>query len=157
MKWGDVVRSGCWTEWPGLPPRLTEPELLAALDFPDATRGSARLGRQRLERVEAGEDRYWLEDETVKLVELVDPPSELPALELLAALGPAERETSGRHMRFDASTVEHVYPARGLSVTVAHGFDTPEAFIAQVLLFAPTDLTRFVTELGGNDRPGPGH
>ena len=42
-------------------------------------------------------------------------------------------------------------------MTVGHSFDTPDAFIAQVLLFAPTDLTRFVTELGGNDRPGPAH
>ena len=49
----------------------------------------------------------------MKLVELVDPPSELAAGELLAALGPAEREAPGRHMRFDASTVEHVYPRAG--------------------------------------------
>jgi hypothetical protein len=160
MSWKDVLREGRWADWPGLPADLTEPQLLDVVDFPSATRERARLGWQRLQRVQAGENRYWLEGDIVKLVELVNPPNELTPDELRERLGRAERESAGRHQRFDATTWENVYPARGIALTVASSIDEPERFapfVAQVLLFAPTDLTSFVTVLGGNDKPGPAH
>jgi hypothetical protein len=160
MSWQDALREGRWTEFEGLPPDLTESQLLAAVDFPAPTRSSARLGWSRLQRVESGENRYWLEEDIVKLVELVDPPSELSPDALREQLGRGDREGPGRHRRFDATTWEYVYATRGLALTVASSFDEPAAFVpfvAQVALFAPTDLTGFVTELGGNDRGGPAH
>jgi hypothetical protein len=97
-------------------------------------------------------------DGRVVLVQLEDPPCAPPPVELLARLGPADRRGDGRWLRFDATTVEHVYAARGLSLTVAESYVEPPAFepyLAAVLLFSPTDMTRFVVDLGGNERPGP--
>lgn len=155
MSWAEIARAGRWSEWTGLP-ELTEAELRAGLGLALGTRASVRLGRERLELVTCGPTRYWLDGDQVRLVELVEPASP-PAVELLAALGPASREGPGRHRRLDSSTDEHVYPERGLAVTVAHTFDDAPPFVAQVLLFAPTDLTGFVVELGGNDRAGPAY
>lgn len=160
MTWGETARAGRWTDWPGLPEQLDEATLARELGLAGRPRErtGTMLGRRRRDVVKAGNARYWLEGPNVVLVELVDPPSELPAGELLAALGPSERKGAGRYRRIGATTTEHVYPRRGLAVTTAASYDDPPGFdpyVAQVLLFAPTDLRTFVLERGGDDRGWP--
>lgn len=162
-RWAEAARSGDWTAWPGLPARLAEAGLLAALgrDPGPHPRGTARLGSRQREVVELDGLRYWLDaddDDAVVLVELVDPPCDRPPAALLEALGEPDRSGAGRYRRFGATTTEHVYAGRGLSLTVAESYDEPpgfEPFLAAVLLFPPSDLRTFVLELGGNDRGGP--
>ena len=181
--WAEVVRSGTWTAFRGLPARLTEAELLAGLgrdpagdlapaSSPPVTmppvssptepspppRRPALLGSRQRDLVELDGLRYWLDAANVVLAELEDPSSALAPAELVAALGPSDREGAGRHRRFGATTTEHVYAGRGLALTVAESYDEPpafEPFVAAVQLFAAADLRTFVLELGGNDRGGP--
>jgi hypothetical protein len=164
VTWGEAAREGRWTDWPGLPARLDRATRARELRLPggDHEPEPAMLGRRRRRAVDLGRARYWLNGDgvgaNVDLVELVEPPSSRPPAELLAALGPPEREGPGRHRRADAMTTEYVYPSRGLALTVAESFDDPETFepfLAQVLLFPPTDLRSYVLELGGDDRGGP--
>ena len=160
MSWGETAREGRWTDWPGLPEELDEETLARelALAAGPRERTGTMLGRRRRDLVKCEGARWWLEGPNVVLVELIDPPSELPPGELLAALGPPERKGAGRHRRIEATTTEHVYPQRGLAVTTAASYDDPPSFapyVAQVLLFAPTDLRTFVLERGGNDRGWP--
>jgi hypothetical protein len=154
MSWRTTVREGRWSEWRGLPPQLPE----SALGVTPLARTSALLSRHRRELITFAGGRYWLDRGTVVLYELVDPPSDLAATALLETLGPPAHERDGRHLRDGATTTEYVYPDRGLAVTVARSYDDPPSFeprLAQVLLFAPTDMRTFILELGGNDRPGP--
>jgi hypothetical protein len=156
MTWAEAARAGRWTDWPGLPSPLSEDTLARELGLGAGARTDTMLGRRTRVVVEAGNARYWLEGNDVILVELVEPPSELPVGELLGALGEPEREGAGRYRKLGASTTEHVYPARGLAVTEARSYDgTFEPYVAQVLLFAPTDMAGFVLERGGNDRGYP--
>ena len=160
MSWGDVARAGDWEQWPGLPEHLDEATLARELRLPPtaARRGTAMLGSQRVDMADSGNARYWLRGGEVVLVELRGPSSKQSPAELLEALGAPAREGAGRFRRADATTTEYVYPQRGLAVTVAESYDDPPSFapeVGQVLLFAPTELREFVTELGGNDRGGP--
>ena len=158
MSWDEIARTGRWTEWRGLPEQLSEGDLGRELGFRGGEQVPTMLGRRRRDVVESEGTRIWLEGSNVVLVELVDPPSDRPTGELLASLGPPEREGAGRYRRIGATTTEFVYPARGLSVTVAASYHDPpsfEPYLAQVLLFAPTDLRTFVLERGGNDRGWP--
>jgi hypothetical protein len=153
VSWADVARSGRWTEWTGLPP-LTVAEAQAELGAGE--RSSTRLGRNRFDVVETPRGRYWVRGDDVPLVELLDPASELPAGELLAALGPPEREGAGRYRRIGTSTTEFVYPGRGLAATIARSYDGSfDDFLIQVLLFAATDMRSFILDLGGDDRGLP--
>jgi hypothetical protein len=158
--WAGALGDGDWTTWPGLPVELREHDLGAALgrDLAGAGLRPALLGRRHLGVAELPGLRWWLDGTRVVLVEIENPPCAGTALALLDRLGPSDRTGDGRHRRFDATTFEHVYAGRGLSVTVAESYDDPpgfEPFLAAVLLFAPTDLRGFVLELGGNDRGGP--
>jgi hypothetical protein len=158
VSWGELARAGHWTEWPGLPEALTARALDEELDLGTGPRTSTLLGRRRRDVVKTAKGRYWLDGNEVVLVELVDPATDRPVNELLDALGPPEREGAGRHLRIGASTTEYVYPARGLAVTVGRSYDKPPSFdpyLAQVMLFAPTDLRTFILERGGDDRVGP--
>jgi hypothetical protein len=158
--WADAVREGDWTGFAGLPSNLAEPTLLAALGRRPGPhpRRPALLGSRRRDLVELEHLRYWLLDAAVVLVELEDPPSRLAAVDLVEALGEADRSGAGRHRRFGATTTEHVYAGRGLAITTAESYDEPPGFVpflASVQLFPPGDLRTFVLELGGNDRGGP--
>jgi hypothetical protein len=158
--WADVVRDGSWTAFEGLPASLEEAELLAALGREPGPhpRRPALLGSRQRELVELDGLRYWLDGDAVVLVELEDPPADRAPDALVAALGAPERSGAGRYRRFGATTTEHVYPARGLALTVAESYDEPpgfEPFVAAVHLFAASDLRSWVLELGGNDRGGP--
>jgi hypothetical protein len=158
MSWGAIARAGRWTEWPGLPQPLDEATLTGELQLAPGARTPTMLGRRRREVVSSGAARYWVDGDDVVLVELVDPASELEPDELLAALGAPEREGAGRYRRIGVTTTEYVYPARGLALTVARSYDTPPGFapfLAQALLFPPSDLRTFVLERGGDDRGGP--
>ncbi len=158
--WARVVATGDWATWPGLPQGMREPDLAAALgvDAAAAVRRQVRLGAGVAELSIAGPLRWWTAGGLVVLLQAEDPPCVPPPVALLARLGPADRSGDGRWLRFGATTVEHVYAGRGLSLTVAESYVEPPAFdpyLAAVLLFSPADMLRFVLELGGNDRPGP--
>jgi hypothetical protein len=158
--WADVATAGEWQSWPGLPGGLGEPEVTRALgiDAGSADRRQTRLGSRTAELAVAGPARWWTVEGEVVLVQLEDPRCSPPPAELLARLGTADRTGDGRWLRFGATTIEHVYAARGMSLTVAESYLEPPAFepyVAAILLFRPTDLVRFVLDLGGNDRPGP--
>jgi hypothetical protein len=158
VSWGEVAREGRWTEWTGLPSPLPVSALHDELEPGTGPRSSTLLGRRRRDVVTTPTGRYWQNGNDVELVELIDPPHDRPVDELLDALGPPEREGAGRHLRIGATTTEYVYPARGLALTVGRSYDQPpsfEPYLAQALLFAPTDLRTFVLERGGDDRPGP--
>lgn len=158
MSWGAIARAGRWTEWAGLPEPLLVSTLHDELEPGTGPRGSTMLGRRRRDVVKTPKGRYWQDGNDVELVELIDPPTDRAVADLLAALGPAEREGAGRYLRIGATTTEYVYPARGLALTVGRSYDQPpsfEPYLAQVLLFAPTDLRTFILERGGDDRPGP--
>jgi hypothetical protein len=158
--WAEVARTGEWTSFVGLPAPLTEAELLRGLDRPAGphARRPALLGSHQADLVDIDGVRYWLDGDSVVLVELLDPPSALPPAALVAALGDPERTGAGRHRRFGATTTEHVYPRRGLALTIAESYDEPpgfEPFLAAVQLFAAGELRTFVLDLGGDDRGGP--
>jgi hypothetical protein len=156
MTWAEAARAGRWTEWPGLPSPLSEDTLARELGLGAGARTDTMLGRRNRVLVDTGSARYWLDGADVVLVELIDPPSELPPAELLTALGEPEREGAGRYRKLGASTTEHVFPARGLAVTEARSYDASfDPYVAQVLLFAPTDMAGFILERGGNDRGYP--
>jgi hypothetical protein len=158
VSWGPIAREGRWTEWAGLPEPLAVSTLHDELEPGTGPRSSTLLGRRRRDVVKTPKGRDWQYGNDVELVELVDPPSDRPVAELLEALGPPEREGAGRYLRIGATTTEYVYPSRGLALTVGRSYDDPpsfEPYLAQVLLFAPTDLRTFVLERGGDDRPGP--
>ena len=161
-----VAVDGRWPEWDGLEPSLTDTAVAAAFGVDPAAveHGTGRLsGRRReLRTVRAdGEPvlRWWLSgDGTVDLVQVVDPAGRPDVETVLAALGPAERERAGRHLVSGATTTELVWPARGLSLTIAESYEDPPAWprrLASALLFPATDLRTFVVDLGGNDRGGP--
>jgi len=158
--WAAPALAGDWMLWPGLPAGLAEREVRAAFGRTavDGVRRSALLGSHQVELMELDGLRWWTADGSVVLVELAEPASTTPAGVLLGSLGDADRVSHGRFRRFDATTTEHVYAARGLALTIAESYDDPpvfEPFLAAVLLFAPTDMRGFVLELGGNDRGGP--
>lgn len=156
MSWGGVARAGDWTAWTGLPADASELSVVSELGLAGGERSSTRLGSRRRTLVQGDGWRYWASAEgTVVVVELEAPASALPWDELLPALGPAEREAPGRHTLLGATTTEYAHPSRGLALTQAESSDRPpsfEPYLAQVLLFAPTDLRGFVHELGGDDR-----
>jgi hypothetical protein len=161
-----VAVDGRWIEWDGLQPGLTDGAVTAAfgVDRAAVERGTGQLsGRRReLRTVRAdGEPvlRWWLDGGgVVELVQVVDPPGPPDVESVLAALGPPEREGAGRHLVSGATTTELVWPARGLSLTLAESYEDPPAWprrLAAALLFPATDLRTFVIDLGGNDRGGP--
>ena len=159
-EWASVAAAGDWAAWPGLPADLSEPELASALgvDVADAERRGVRLGTRAAELAIVGATRWWTVEGHVVLIQLEDPACVTPPAELLGSLGPADRTGDGRWLRIGATTIEHVYAARGVSLTVAESYLEPptfEPFLVAVLLFSPTGMTPFVVELGGNDRPGP--
>lgn len=154
-----IARAGQWARWTGLPAGLPAATVIAGLvsvDVPTPTPG--QLGRRPLDLYQAPPLRVWADGGAAVLVEWLDPPCAGSVAELLAALGVADREGAGRHLRSGATTTEHVHAARGLAVTVAASYEQPPSFaprLATVQLFAATDLRSFVLELGGNDQPGP--
>lgn len=154
-----IARAGRWASWPGLPAGLTVAEVLAELGgaaVPAPVASS--LGRRSCERFDAPPLRVWADGAAVVLVEWLDPPSATSVEELLAALGPPDRDGPGRHLRDGAVTTERVHAARGLAVTVAESYDDPPSFapsVATVQVFAPCTLRDFVLELGGNDTLAP--
>ncbi len=154
-----IARAGRWASWPGLPSGLTVAQVLADLAGAVAPAPvPTMLGRRPRDRFDEAPLRVWTDGSRVVLVEWIDPPSATPVPELLAALGPADREAAGRHLRSGATTTERVYAARGLAVTVAESYDRPPSFapvVATVQLFAPGTLRDFVLELGGNDTLRP--
>ena len=161
-----VAAEGRWSDWDGLEPGLTDAAVAAAFAVDPAAveRGTGQLsGRRReLRTVRSGGEpilRWWLDgDGTAALVQVVAPPSRPNLESALAALGPPEREGAGRHLVSGATTTELVWPARGLSLTVAESYDDPPAWprrLASALLFPASDLRTFVVDLGGNDRGGP--
>ncbi|HMG53544.1 MAG TPA: hypothetical protein VK601_08675 [Kofleriaceae bacterium] len=156
--WG-AARAGQWTAWPGLPPGLPVASVVAALTGAAPPLAVAsRLGRRQVERHDAPPLHVWSDRGAAILVEWLDPPCSGAVAELLAALGPPQREAAGRHLRAGATTTEYVYAGRGLALTVAASYDQPPSFapyLATVQLFAPGSLRDFVLELGGNDQPGP--
>jgi len=161
-----VAAAGRWSDWDGLERGMTDPAVTSAfgVDAALVERGTGQLsGRRReLRTVRAGGEptlRWWLDgDGTVVLVQVVGP-SSWPDLEAaLTALGPPEREAAGRHLVSGATTTELVWPARGLSLTIAESYDDPPAWprrLASALLFPASDMRTFVVDLGGNDRGGP--
>lgn len=154
-----AARAGRWDSWPGLPSGLAVPVVLAELagTAPTATVGS-RLGRRLVDRHDAPHMHVWSDGAAVILVEWIDPPCASTVGELLATLGPPDREAAGRYLRAGTTTTEYVYAGRGLALTVAASYDQPPSFapyLATVQLFAPASLRDFVLELGGNDRGGP--
>ena len=158
--WTAAVRDGTWATFHGLPRRLSEPDLLAALgrEAGPHPRRPALLGSRQREVVELDHLRYWLDGATVVLVELEDPPSGLAPADLIRELGTPDRTGAGRYRRFGTTTTEHVYAGRGLALTVAESYDEPQAFVpflVAVQLFPAGDLRTFILELGGNDRGGP--
>lgn len=161
-----LAAEGRWPEWDGLEPGLTDAQVAAAfgVDAAAVEHGTGRLsGRPReLRTVRAGGEpvlRWWLDGEgAVSLVQVVAPLSRPDLEAALAALGPPEREGAGRHLVSGAMTTELVWPARGLSLTLAESYDDPPAWprrLASALLFPASDLRTFVTDLGGADRGGP--
>jgi len=160
LEWARSAAAGDWAAWPGLPADLSESELASALgvDVADAERRGVRLGTRAAELAIAGATRWWTVEGRVVLVQLEDPACVPTPADLFARLGPADRTGDGRWLRIGATTVEHVYPARGLSLTVAESYLEPPAFepyLAAILLFSPTNMLAFVLDLGGNDRTGP--
>jgi hypothetical protein len=161
-----VAAEGRWAEWDGLEPGLTDGDVAAAfaVDPSVVEHGTGRLsGRPREVRTvrEGGEPvlRWWLDGVGAASIVQVVAPASRPDLEAaLAALGRPEREGAGRHLVSGAMTTELVWPARGLSLTLAESYDDPPAWprrLASALLFPASDLRTFVTDLGGNDRGGP--
>lgn len=161
-----VAVAGRWPDWDGLEPGMTDGVVAAAFGVDESAveHGSGRLsGRRRaLRTVRAdGEPvlRWWLDGAgAVELVQVVDPPGRPDVESVLAALGPPEREGAGRHLVSGATTTELVWPARGLSLTIAESYEDPPAWprrLASALLFPATDLRTFVVDLGGSDRGGP--
>jgi hypothetical protein len=154
-----VAREGQWTRWPGLPPGVSAAVVVTALaDSGVPLAVASRLGRRQVDRYDAGPLRVWADGGAAILVEWVDPPCAVSVTDLLAALGPPDREAAGRHLRGGATTTEYVYAGRGLALTVAASYDAPPSFVpylATVQLFTPGSLRDFVLELGGGDLPGP--
>jgi hypothetical protein len=126
--WATVARGGDWASFQGLPHGPSEAAALAALGVGTPSVSTRdRLGSLPATRLDAG------------------------------AAGPPAREQDGRVRREGASTTERVWPAAGLSLTIAESYDSPPAFaptLVAALLFAPTDLGGFA-ELGGLQRGGP--
>jgi hypothetical protein len=158
--WPEIVMSGLWTEFHGLPRVMSERQLLEGLGrlHSASQRRATQLSGASATLVEGDLLRYWLDDDgRVLLAEMHDPPNGFAIDALLEAMGPAQRESSGRYRRYGAITTEFVYPDRGLALTVAESYDDPAAFepyLAATHLFAPTDMRGFVTDLGGEDHLG---
>jgi len=154
-----AARSGRWADWPGLSSGLSVAAVVVELAGTAAPVALAsRLGRRPVDRYDAAPLHVWADGPVVVLIEWVDPPCAGAVAELLANLGPPEREAAGRYLRAGATTTEYVYPARGLALTVAASYDQPARFapyLATVQLFPPGSLRDFVLELGGSDQPGP--
>lgn len=158
MAWAEA-RAGRWASWPGLPSGLTITVVMSELagTAPPAAVAS-RLGRRPVDRYDAPRLHVWAAGAAVVLVEWIDPPCAGAVAELLATLGPPDREAAGRYLRAGTTTTEYVYAGRGLALTVAASYDQPPGFapyLATVQLFAPGSLRDFVLELGGGDLPGP--
>jgi hypothetical protein len=161
-----VAVEGRWLDWSGLDPGLTDEDVVAAFDVDasaveyDTARVSSRIRRRRTVR-SSGEPvlEWWLGDEgSVLMAKIVDPACEPGLEQVLAGLGPPDREGAGRHLVSGGTTTEYVWPGRGLSLTVVESYEDPPAWpprLASSLLFGPTDLGGFIVELGGNDRAGP--
>jgi hypothetical protein len=154
-----AARAGQWASWPGLPSGLPVASVVAGLTGAVAPLAiTSRLGRRPVDRFDASPLRVWADGGAAILVDWVDPPCAGAVAELLAALGPPDREAAGRHLRAGATTTEYVYAGRGLALTVAASYDQPPGFapyLATVQLFTPATLRDFVLELGGGDLPGP--
>ncbi len=161
-----VAAEGRWLDWDGLEPGLADQAVTAAFAVDPAAveHGTGRLsGRQRaLRTVRSGGEpslRWWLDGSGAPALVQVLSPLSRPDLEMvLAGLGPPAREGAGRHLVSGATTTELVWPARGLTLTVAESYEAPPAWprrLASVLLFPASDLRTFVVDLGGNDRGGP--
>jgi len=161
-----IAALGRWSQWQGLDSGLVDEDVTRAFDVPsDRVEADAgRLSHRTLDArtVWADEEpalRWWLDEEdAVLLVQVADPACQPPLHETLAALGPPDREGAGRYRVLGATTTELVWARRGLSLTVAASYDNPPTApdrLAAALLFEPTDLGRFVAELGGDDRGGP--
>jgi hypothetical protein len=158
--WPEIVLSGLWTEFRGLPVAIREQELLDGLGRLHSVshRRASTLSGKPVTLVEADLLRYWLDDDALVLIaEMHDPPNGFAIDALLEAMGPAERESGGRYRRYGAITTEFVYLPRGLVLTVAESYDEPpkfEPFLAAAHLFAPTDMEDFAGRLGGEDHIG---
>lgn len=141
-----IARAGQWARWTGLPAGLPVAMVIAALGAVEApTPEPGQLGRRPLDLYQAPALRVWADDGAAVLVEWLDPPCAGSVAELLAALGGADREGAGRHLRSGATTTEYVHAARGLAVTVAASYEQPLSFaqrLATVQLFAATDRPR---------------
>jgi hypothetical protein len=159
--WVRIVGEGRWADFRGLPPSLAERELIGALGRTHVTSHwrASRLSGIPVTLVEMAGMRYWLDDDRrVLMAELHDPPSARSADDLLAVLGPPERQSGGRYRRYGVMTTEYAYPRRGLAVTVGESYDDPPTFprfVAAVHVFAATDVDGFIGRLGGEDHLGP--
>jgi len=158
--WPEIVLSGLWTEFRGLPAVMREQELLEGLGrlHSASHRRASQLSGKSVTLVEADLLRYWLDDDGLVLIaEMHDPPNGFAIDPLLEQMGRAERESGGRYRRYGAITTEFVYLERGLILTVAESYDDPpkfEPYLAAAHLFAPTDMEGFTGRLGGEDHLG---
>src|SRR6185436_7240503 len=155
----DALR-GDWLHWHGLDPGLTAPALVQALG-PGTAPGPRHPARLSLQLVQGQEYerssppelvRAWFDGQSddVLLVELDEPPSLVPLVEILAAWGPPDRSGPGRRPVIGALPTAHVYLARGAVLTVAESYEEPPEFsprLARAQLFVPTDLQDFIVRL----------
>lgn len=154
-----AARTGQWANWPGLPSGVGVAAVMAELSgFAPPAAVASNLGRRLVDRYDAPSLHLWAIGTVVILVEWIDPPCAGAVTELLATLGPPDREAAGRYLRMGTTTTEYVYAGRGLALTVAASYDQLPGFapyLATVQLFAPGSLRNFVLELGGGELPGP--